>query len=194
MDTPALTHWKILLGAVVLASVMACAPAPPAKVAPPANPSTEPTRPSREETHESTREGEPTRRPRPTRPAEEADPADRPPPGASADRPGRPERPPRPTRRPRPSPPAGAVQFTNTRGGPPGSTASVDVQAQPNAQCSIAFAIAAGPQVLPGLEDKQADGEGKVSWSWTVPYLETGLGRVSVTCDGQRNSTTLTLR
>ena len=72
------------------------------------------------------------------------------------------------------------------------STASVTVRTVPGASCSIQVIYKSGPSGAQGLEDKQADNSGLVSWSWKVGS-NTALGAwpVNITCGGQSMSTSV---
>ena len=49
-----------------------------------------------------------------------------------------------------------------------GSTATVEVQGEPNTEYSIVVEYSSGPSSASGLEPKLSDESGYVSWSWRV--------------------------
>jgi hypothetical protein len=80
----------------------------------------------------------------------------------------------------------GSVSITTVQGNVPGGTAVVAAQTAPNASCSIAYVNPSGiPTRTAGLEDKTANGNGAVSWSWQLDAgTPGGNGLVTVTCGG----------
>jgi len=49
-----------------------------------------------------------------------------------------------------------------------GANATLSAKTEPQAQCSIAVVYKSGPSTAEGLEDKTADTQGNVSWTWRV--------------------------
>lgn len=88
-----------------------------------------------------------------------------------------------------PAPPAsgaGSVSLVTVQGNVPGGTAVVAAQTAPNASCSITYVNLSGiPTKTAGMEDKMANGNGAVSWSWQLDVgTPGGNGLVTVTCGG----------
>lgn len=73
----------------------------------------------------------------------------------------------------------------------PGSTATVVVEgAAPGASCSITVTYNSIPSTDPGLAPKQADANGRASWTWGVPTrTPPGDTPISITCGGVTVST-----
>jgi micrococcal nuclease len=72
-----------------------------------------------------------------------------------------------------------------------GSTATLNAQASPGANCSITYFVPVSGNVseAQGLQAKVADATGRVSWSWTIGQGTTpGTGSIRVT--GAGSSTT----
>lgn len=96
-----------------------------------------------------------------------------------------------------PQPPVQAAGVTITQ--PPGSvgrnaTASIGVRTAPGAACSIVVRYKSGPSEAQGLDDKRADNNGNVWWSWKVGGNTTrGSWPVSVTCNGATATANLTV-
>jgi hypothetical protein len=75
----------------------------------------------------------------------------------------------------------------------PGGGVAVSAQAAPGSTCSISTgALGAGMGMA--LSTRQADGSGRVSWSWTVPDVPPGQYTVTVNCGGSTASTPVTVR
>jgi hypothetical protein len=79
-----------------------------------------------------------------------------------------------------------SVSFASVNGARPGQTASIGVQTNPGASCSIIFVPPHGTtSTADGLAAKVADATGKVAWSWVVDARSpVGPGSVTVTCNG----------
>jgi hypothetical protein len=105
-----------------------------------------------------------------------------------------PTTPPEPTRPPLPTdtPVVATTQFVSvTSPVPHGANATVVVQTASGAQCSITVIYKSGPSEAQGLVPKQADSNGRVSWSWKVGTRTTpGEWPIIVTCGGQTIQTT----
>lgn len=70
---------------------------------------------------------------------------------------------------------------------PAGHSASLTVETDPGAVCSIKVRYKAGPSKANGLEPKTADHVGRITWTWTVGSA-TNAGRwpIEISC-GDRN-------
>lgn len=81
----------------------------------------------------------------------------------------------------------GSIEIIAVRGGKPNARADATVRAAPNAVCSISFITPDGSEGEdPGLVEKTATGNGRVSWSWRLAAdLTPGTGTVTFTCDGE---------
>lgn len=79
----------------------------------------------------------------------------------------------------------GSIEILAARGGKPNARADTTVRTSPNATCSISFITPDGDEAEdPGLVEKTASGNGRVSWSWRLAAdLTPGTGTVSVTCN-----------
>ena len=76
-----------------------------------------------------------------------------------------------------------------------GSSATVTAKTAPGADCSIVVQYEHGESTAQGLESKNADGAGNVSWTWKVsPNTTPGTWPISVTAsmDGQSVTTETT--
>lgn len=102
-----------------------------------------------------------------------------------------------PTATPKPAPTATPaplnVDFVTVDGGRPGSHANVTISTQSGATCSIFYRTPLGTSSkAAGLDDKQTNGSGNVSWSWLIGgNTRPGTGTVSVRCtapDGRSGS------
>ena len=85
-----------------------------------------------------------------------------------------------------PAPPATALQFVTVQGNSPERTASVTVQANSGAACSITYTTPAGTvSRAAGLAPQSVGSSGVVTWSFLIGgSTRRGTGTVSVTCDG----------
>jgi len=90
-----------------------------------------------------------------------------------------------PTSTSTPAPVTTGVTFISVSGGPPGGYASVTVQTNPGASCSIVYVTPAGTvSEAQGLENKTAGENGRASWLWKIgSNTRRGTGRVTVTCN-----------
>lgn len=81
-----------------------------------------------------------------------------------------------------------ATRFISVTGAAPGGTASATVQTTPNAYCTIDYYTPIGTHsTAQGLEPKNADPQGVVTWSWRIGANTTpGDGQVIVTCNGNQ--------
>jgi hypothetical protein len=86
--------------------------------------------------------------------------------------------------------PAEELKIITVQGGQRGGEATVSVQAMPGAQCSIAYTTPSGRKsTAAGLEDKSADANGNVTWSWLIgDRTKSGTGTISVTCGSAKAS------
>ncbi|MBP2020052.1 micrococcal nuclease [Symbiobacterium terraclitae] len=76
-----------------------------------------------------------------------------------------------------------------------GATAYVEVRTRPGDDCTISVIYKSGPSSAQGLQAKQANGAGIVSWSWKVGTRTTpGTWPVVITCGGQTVRTGVTVR
>jgi hypothetical protein len=88
------------------------------------------------------------------------------------------------------------VSFTGVTGAAPGGTATVTVQTAPSAFCRVDFF---GPHGLDryaqgALAPKTADGNGVVSWTWTInPAIPPGNGTVTVMCNHVTATTSIAI-
>lgn len=72
-----------------------------------------------------------------------------------------------------------------------GSYITVTAKTSPNASCSIQAVYKSGPSSAQGLEPRNADANGSVSWTWKVGSRTTpGVWPIHVTCNGLRMDTT----
>jgi hypothetical protein len=80
----------------------------------------------------------------------------------------------------------GEVAITSISGAAPGDSASLAVQTQPGASCSISYRTPSGTaSTAQGLEPKTADASGEVTWTWNIGQAtRRGTGSVAVTCNG----------
>ena len=99
-----------------------------------------------------------------------------------------------------PAPGAVAAQpFGITITKPPGTvrrnaTASVSVKTDPGASCFITVHYKSGPSNAQGLNPKQANAGGNVSWSWKVGGATTpGTWPITISCGTQRAATSVTV-
>lgn len=70
----------------------------------------------------------------------------------------------------------------------PGSSATVKAKTAPGAHCSIVVIYASGESTAKGLEPKEADASGNVSWTWRVGRRTAGGEypvRVTASMDGR---------
>ena len=75
-----------------------------------------------------------------------------------------------------------------------GAKATVSVRTRAGVTCSISVIYKSGPSTAKGLEPKQADAAGVVSWSWTVGTRTTpGTWPVIITCGGETVRTAVTV-
>ena len=79
----------------------------------------------------------------------------------------------------------GSLEILSIRGGKPNARADATNRTIPNATCSISFITPDGDEGEdPGLVEKTASGNGRVSWSWRLAAdLTPGTGTVTITCD-----------
>lgn len=69
-------------------------------------------------------------------------------------------------------------------------TAKLKAKVTPGATASITVHYKSGPSTAAGLDDKQADSEGNVSWSWKVGGNTTlGVWPITVSCEGSTAKT-----
>ena len=76
-----------------------------------------------------------------------------------------------------------------------GSNATITANAPANAYCTITVTYPNGPTHVEGLQDKTADANGKVSWTWRVgSSAATGTTPVEIVCtaNGQKLTATAT--
>lgn len=76
-----------------------------------------------------------------------------------------------------------------------GGNATITANAPANAYCIISVTYANGPTRVEGLQDKTADANGRVSWTWHVgSSAATGAAPIEVACtaNGQRLTATAT--
>jgi micrococcal nuclease len=74
----------------------------------------------------------------------------------------------------------------------PGSMASITVKTAPGAVCTITVTYMSGPSRAQGLEPKEADTDGVVSWTWRVGTQTTpGEWPITVVCSTQDSHATL---
>ncbi|HUX86747.1 MAG TPA: hypothetical protein VMW65_07070, partial [Chloroflexota bacterium] len=88
-----------------------------------------------------------------------------------------------------------AVTFLSVQGAPPGGIAHVSVRTAANAACTIQYITPRGV-VSPSrdLVPKTADANGLVSWSWLIGLnTPLGTGAVTVTCNGQSATASITI-
>jgi hypothetical protein len=87
------------------------------------------------------------------------------------------------------------VVFVTVKGAPPEGEASVTVKTAPNAACTVAYVTPSGTgSTARGLEPKRADGNGEASWTWTIgSSTRRGQGSVTVTCNGAKVTTRITI-
>jgi hypothetical protein len=80
-------------------------------------------------------------------------------------------------------PPAAGPHFVAVQGNTPGRAASVTVQAEPGASCSLSF-TAPGPTRAPtSLGQQSAGASGQVTWSFPIDAATPqGTGTVTATC------------
>lgn len=64
----------------------------------------------------------------------------------------------------------------------PGDDATVSVQTAPKSQCEIIVKMKSGKSTAKGLEPKEANNTGKVSWTWKVAK-NVKPGTVNITCN-----------
>jgi hypothetical protein len=75
-----------------------------------------------------------------------------------------------------------------------GSYATVSVHTAPGATCDITVIYKSGPSTAQGLYERQADGNGDVSWTWKVGTRTTpGTWPVIITCGKQTLRTSVTV-
>jgi beta-lactamase superfamily II metal-dependent hydrolase len=73
--------------------------------------------------------------------------------------------------------------------------ATLTAKTSPNAPCSIIVHTKSGTSSAQGLNSKNADGNGKVSWVWRIgPNTTLGTWGIDVTCNGVTKSTTYTVQ
>jgi hypothetical protein len=80
-----------------------------------------------------------------------------------------------------------AVTFASVNGGPPGGRASVTVQADPGATCSVQYVTPAGTKSTAQGQganvSKTVGPDGSASWTWAIgPTTRPGAGSVTATC------------
>lgn len=73
----------------------------------------------------------------------------------------------------------------------PGDNASITIQTVPNAACMITVRYKSGPSRARGLNPRNADHEGTVTWTWRVGTRTTpGRWPIIISCSvGSREST-----
>jgi micrococcal nuclease len=75
-----------------------------------------------------------------------------------------------------------------------GTDATIVVQTAPRAHCLIGVQYKSGPSHAAGLVPKDADGKGRVAWTWRVGTSTTpGTWPVTVVCAAGEQQGTLTL-
>jgi hypothetical protein len=91
--------------------------------------------------------------------------------------------------------PSTKITFLSVNGASPGGYASVTIQTNPGADCSIRYVTPHGTiSQARGLENQSADADGKVSWNWKIgSKTEPGNGGVTVTCNGQSATADITI-
>jgi hypothetical protein len=84
-----------------------------------------------------------------------------------------------------------ATKFVTVTGARPGGTAAVSVHTTPFGHCSITYTTPQGNEsTAQGLDPKDADGQGSVSWSWKIGIKTTpGDGVIDVLCNGNQHIT-----
>ncbi len=73
--------------------------------------------------------------------------------------------------------------------------ATLTAKTSPNTPCSITVHTKSGTSSAQGLNPKNADANGMVSWTWRIgPNTTLGTWRIDVTCNGVTKSTTYTVQ
>jgi hypothetical protein len=87
------------------------------------------------------------------------------------------------------------VNIITVQGGPPGGTAYVLAKTNAGVTCSITYLTPAGTiSQAQGLENKAADGNGEVAWSWKIgTNTRPGTGSVDVSCGGATATAGITI-
>jgi hypothetical protein len=72
-----------------------------------------------------------------------------------------------------------------------GHDATITVETAPAARCLITVTYKSGPSKARGLTPKNADGKGRVSWTWRVGTNTTpGTWPISIACaEGEQQAT-----
>ena len=93
------------------------------------------------------------------------------------------------------APAAQGPQFVSVQGNSPGRTASVTVQANPGASCSISYTTPAGTvSRAAGLAPQSVGASGVATWSFLIgSATQRGMGSVSVQCDGATITSPITI-
>ncbi|MBE3142117.1 MAG: MBL fold metallo-hydrolase, partial [Thermoplasmata archaeon] len=77
----------------------------------------------------------------------------------------------------------------------PGANATLTAKASPNASCSITVYTKSGVSTAQGLDPKNADANGNVSWTWKVGTRTTpGTYNINVSCNNVTQTTTYTVK
>jgi hypothetical protein len=87
------------------------------------------------------------------------------------------------------------VNIITVQGGPPGGTAYVLAKTNAGVTCSITYLTPAGTiSQAQGLENKAADGNGEVAWSWKIgTNTRPGTGSIDVSCGGATATAGITI-
>lgn len=88
-----------------------------------------------------------------------------------------------------------APQFVSVQGNSPGRSASVTVQTDPGATCTLAYTTPSGTRSnAAGLGQQMAGASGVVTWSFLIGgATRRGVGMLSVSCPGGSLSSPITI-